>query len=273
MLEIPEGRWPAFQVALHQFVMPVVDLAPDNNKIRMSNLSFLRKVDEIAIGSLDDPSAGWEQPPHPLGTSSQHKNVGKVLRPPLPPASQPAPEHGGQSSRVFDKRPKTTSTSKEMRTKRTAEDEGLLAKRTAEDEGLTEEGPGSDGDNQKKKRKWSGKTAFFKGIKNRCEYTGWGSLDCCFTARFYSNLLHFRRQDCHIPCWSPFVHSLGAQEIVHRRLAPGQSRCQTLADRIPPRRGRYQLWLTDRTTMGESCHTDGIRIPDPQPRDQESILP
>ena len=188
VMEIPEGRWPAFQVALHQFVMPVVDLAPDNNKIRMSNLSFLRRVDEIAIASLDSPSAGREQPPHPPGTSSQYKNVGKVLRPPLPPASQSAPEHGGQSSRAFDRRPKTTSTSRENRTNRTAEDEGLLAnktaeeegllaKRTAEDEGLTED-EGSDGDNPKKKRKWSRKTAFFKGIKNRCEYTGWGSLDC-----------------------------------------------------------------------------------------------
>ena len=155
-MEIPEGRWPAFQVALHQFVMPVVDLAPDNKKIRMSDLSFLREVNEIAIASLDTPSVGGGQPSHPSSTSSRYKNVGKVLRPPLPPTSQPAPEHRGQSQ-AFIKPPQTTSTKKANRTKRTTEDEGLTG------------GEGSDEGGPAKKRKMSQKTTFFRSIKRRCE--------------------------------------------------------------------------------------------------------
>jgi len=144
-MQIPRGKWHGFKVALHQFIMPTVSRCPDG-VVRMYDPQFLQHSDDAALEDLDGSLTSTPRIKALASTStgsSQYKEIGMVVRPPLPPAIQPLPERREQR-KIEDAL--VPSSSREKRT---------LA--TAQNSGQTE---------SIKRRKISGKTQYFRNLKD-----------------------------------------------------------------------------------------------------------
>lgn len=153
-MQIPEGRWPGFRIALYQYIMPVVDILPDGTKARLHDPSFLQNPDLSILEDIDSPMVNQNQASLRPPLQTRYKVIGPVPRPSLPSPLQPP----SRERKPIEKKkaPSMPSSSHEKRTLATTTDDGRKGVEPA-----------------KKKRKINveDKTAYFKQLKRDRKYS------------------------------------------------------------------------------------------------------
>jgi hypothetical protein len=92
-MDVPQAKRRSFITALYQFLFPLVGFQVDGTPFRLFDTTLVAHIDESIFEELDLPP---ETPPPSSSTQqpkgSQYKNIGPVMRPPLPPplATRPA---------------------------------------------------------------------------------------------------------------------------------------------------------------------------------------